>query len=206
MEVYARVVDGEIKEFPVAKIHIENRQHPFSWYVLCTFDTKPTVTEFEYARQIPKVTSQGGVNISWVVEKYTLDQLLSRLPVAETEGPVRRGSQRPVEAPTEALITKIKELAVNRAQDMLDKFAGTKGYGTPPGGPGSLESAISYIGDKNAEWAADGTFCKNLRSDFWTAVYQYFNDVIATPQVKPWPNKWDDVVKHLPELKWPVAE
>lgn len=204
MDLYARVVNGKIVEFPVYLVHIENRHHPLSWYVKCTVDEKPVVPEFAYARQVPTVTETGGVNISWVIEHYTLDQLLSQLPETESENTPRRGPKRPSTPPTEALINKIKELALARAQTMLDTFAGTKGYGTPPGGPGSLESAISYIGDKNPLWDADGKFCKSLRSDFWTTLYQYFADVTATPQVKPWPNRWADVVTNLPALTWPV--
>lgn len=205
MDLYARVVDGKIQEFPVYLIHIENRHHPLSWYVKCTVDEKPAVGEFSYARQVPSVTETGGVNIAWVVEQYTLDQLLSRLPVVEKEGAPRRGPQRPVEAPTESLINKIKELAIERAQTVLDTFAGTKGYGTPPGGPKSLESAISFKGSKVPEWVADAAYCESLRDDFWVTLFKYFDDVTATPQAKPWPNRWTDIMAIMPEMKWPVV-
>lgn len=204
-EVYARLKDGVIVEYPVAKIHIENRHHPMSWYVLCTFADKPSIAEFEYLRQVPKVTETNGVHIEWVVEKYNLDQLLSRLPVVQAEGGPRRGSQRPVEIPTESLINKIKELAIERAQTVLDAFAGTKGYGTPPGGPKSLESAISFKGSKIPEWAADAAYCENLRDDFWVDLFAYFDAVTATPQTKPWPTRWLDIVAAMPEMKWPTV-
>ena len=204
-ELYARVKDGKIVEFPVMKLHIENRGHPLSWYVLCNVANKPSTEEFQYVRQVPTLNAEGGVDVTWGVQSYTLDQLLNRLPVVQQEGaPRRNGPVRP--APTEALINRIKELATERVQSLLDQFAGSRGYGTPVGGPGSLESAISYIGDKNAAWAADGTFCKNLRSDVWSALFQYFSDVTASPQVQPWPADWQTIKSKLPALTWPAAE
>jgi hypothetical protein len=202
MEIFARVVDGKIVEYPVMKTHIENRGHPINWYVLCKVAEKPATDELSYARQKVVLDTNGGVTVTWSVESYGLDALLSRLPSNEPE---RNRRPEPKKAdPSAALINRIKELTTQRVQETLDGFAGTRGYGTPVGGAGALESAITYIGDTNASWDADGTYCKTIRSAMWTALFAYFTDVVATPQVQPWPNSWKDIAVKLPVPVWPV--
>ena len=56
------------------------------------------------------------------------------------------------------------EISINKYMDI---FAGTWGYGIPPGSDGSLDKAISYIGDSNVLWNNEAVALKTYRSHVW---------------------------------------
>lgn len=203
--IYARVKDGKITEYPVTMEQIKARGLPQSWYVECTIDDKPIIDELTYAYQVPVITDNNGVRVTWKTSPITLDRLLNMLPfnseTNENENPLIKlpTSRRRIKSnnpPTPAMVAMIKKLTEERIQTSLDNFAKLKGYD-------SIERAISYIGDKNETWDSEGKFCRDIRSDTWTQLQQYFSDVTATPQVKPYPNRWEDITKNLPKLEWP---
>lgn len=199
MDLYARVKDGKIVEYPVYLEHIKARGLPESWFVKCEIEPQPTTDIFSYAVQEPRVVNSTQVVVGWKVSALGLEQLLSRLPLnPDSPKNNRRPNRRVVnEQPSEAMVAKIKTMVEDRVQALLDSFALTRGYAT-------LERAVSYIGDKNVKWNAEGIFCRDLRSDTWTQLQVYFTEVTATPQVKPWPNTWQDIANNLPKLQWPA--
>lgn len=201
METYARVRDGSIVEYPVFLEQIKARGIPESWFVKCVIEEKPETDAFSYAVQEPRVVDAKTVIVGWKISSLNLDQLLARLPTnPNSKKTDRRSLRRTItEQPSVVMITKIKTLVEDRVQSMLDDFAQTRGYAT-------LERAVSYIGDKNSKWNAEAVFCRDLRSDTWTQLQAYFDEVTATPQTKPWPNQWQDILDNLPKFAWPVEE
>lgn len=199
MDIFARVKDGKIVEYPVYAEHIKARGLPVTWFVKCQVEEQPAVDEFSYAVQVPQLVNETEVVVSWKICTYQLEQLLMRLPVSLEAGRGERRNPRTRlnESPTETMIAKIKQLAEDRIEDLLDAFAQTRGYK-------DLERAVSYIGDKNPKWDAEGTYCRDVRSDTWVQLQAYFADVTATPQVKPWPNTWRDIVANIPTPTWPA--
>lgn len=195
---YAKVKDGKIVEYPVYIEQIKARGLPETWYTKCTVDPKPETDDFTYAYQVPVIQDTGGVRVTWKTDALSLESLLRMLPInpdsprAKTPRQPNKENNKP---PSEAMITKIKALTEDRVQAELDKFANQRGYS-------DMERAISYIGDKNLTWSKEGKLCRDLRSDTWVALQAYFNDVTATPQVKPYPNTWRDIAVNLPALTW----
>lgn len=200
MDLYARVIDGAIVEYPIYLEHIKARGLPEFWFVKCDLEEKPQLDEFSYAVQVPRVENPTKVVIGWKIQQFGLEQLLRKLPTnPDTQSPRRRPVNLTVtEPPSEAMIAKIKTLTEEYVEAQLDRFAQSRGYK-------DIERAVSYIGDKNPTWDAEGKFCRDLRSDTWTQLQAYFSDVIATPQVKPWPNSWHDIAPNLPAMAWPVV-
>jgi hypothetical protein len=199
MDLYARVINGEIVEYPIYLEHIKARGLPEFWFTKCETEEKPSVDEFSYAIQVPRVVDETRVVLGWTIQPMSLEQLLRKLPTNVEAQQQARRPIRPIvtDLPSEALIAKIRTLTEDHVEALLNTFAQTRGYK-------DLERAITYIGDKNPVWDAEGKFCRDLRSDTWVQLQTYFGEVIATPQVKPWPNSWRDIASNLPPLVWPV--
>lgn len=199
MDIYARVIGGKVVEFPVYPAVITARGQTPAMYAKCEFDAEPELTEFQYVETTKTVAEDGSVKVSFVVKDKSLDALLSRFPDPNAPKAVQAAQK----APSDAFIAKVVALSKERIQQQLDTFAGTHDYGTPPGGPKSLESAISYAGSKNAVRAADAAYAHELRDDTWDAAEAYFKELTATPPTKPYPRRWGEIQAVLPTMKWP---
>lgn len=61
--IYARVVDGAVVEYPVSELHIRNRHEPLSKYTPVVFDQRPPENELYWLREI--VTPGDPVRVSY---------------------------------------------------------------------------------------------------------------------------------------------
>lgn len=200
MDIYARVEQGVIMEFPVYLTHIETRMHPIALYTKCNAGTPPSITELQFLKQAAVLAKDGTVSITYTAVDYPLESLLAKLPNDTLPKAVRDRQEKP----SVALLARIDALVRERVQSRLDSFVGTRGYGTPPGSLKSIETAISYIGSKNPIWDAEGRYAKELRETTWEAVDVYLSDIRAVPQLRPWPKTWQEIADALPAAMWPA--
>lgn len=193
-DLFARVEEGKIVEFPVYRLHIVNRAHPFSWYLPVQESEKPALPDFSRYEQTLTVYPDY-VGAVYTVVPLTLAELLAsirRRPSFFTPG----GTENPVpkyEEIDEALATHIKNEIANYGHAKLDEFAKTRGYNT-------LESLISYRGDPTASLATEAERGFLLRSQTWAALLGYF-EAIQT-DAKPVPTTLAEIDAVLPELTW----
>lgn len=94
---------------------------------------------------------------------------------------------RPFEAPTVAMYTA-------EIQGRLDAFARERGYD-------DMASLVTYAGDTDPLFAAEGDCGKKARSATWAAARTILADVTAGRRAIP---TIGDLLAELPELKWPV--
>jgi hypothetical protein len=78
-------------------------------------------------------------------------------------------------------------------QQRLDAFAQTRGYD-------SMERLITYAGDPDAQFSAEGTYGKTARSQQWAASRQIQQDVQAGRRPVP---TVAQVISELPAMAWP---
>lgn len=191
-KVYARIAGNEILEYPVTALHIQNRGEPLDWYTEVTYDPKPTIPTFHYAREIPRVVD-GKVRVSYQVEALTLSSLLRQInpidPLNPLSAPVDIANVDP-----EAINT-IKALTTQHVQQKLDAFALEKGYD-------NLLSATSYKDSSVVQFSTEATIAIQLRDQVWGALYTYFDAVVAGTQ--PVPATIADIEAQLPAFTWPA--
>jgi len=87
----------------------------------------------------------------------------------------------------------IAEVATQLAMDM---FAGTWGYGHPPGSTGSIDQGISYIDDPNILWNNEAIALKNYRSQVWT--WFVAKEASITANTLPRPVNIEDFLIDMP--------
>jgi hypothetical protein len=100
-----------------------------------------------------------------------------------------------------AALTDFQNMAVERAQIRLDKFAHSHGYGDKYGNNAIL-SACTYVNDPNPRFAAEGTYCVLVRSQTWAKLYQIHDQVVAG--TRPMPSSFEEIEAELPVLIWPA--
>lgn len=171
IDVYARVVDGVIIEYPVFEIHILNRAEPFEWYTKVSFGPKPVVPEFYNLTETPTYNQvTGEVIIVYGTEPKNIAQVLGELAI-RGETP-----QDPVTAPLigdipQATIERVIYLGKGYVQARLDQFALTKGYD-------DIKSAVTYADSTDPVFAAEGARARALRDLTWRAFYTYVPKVL----------------------------
>lgn len=103
----------------------------------------------------------------------------------------------------EATLTEIQQYLRARAvpmftdaiQQRLDDFARTRNYD-------DIKSAVSYAGDPDPVFSAEGQACRNLRSATWRAAHNILAQVQAG--TRPMPQSIADIEADLPALVWPA--
>ena len=59
------------------------------------------------------------------------------------------------------------ELGETAVQQAMDTFAGSWGYGNPPGAVGSITQALTYMNSTNPQWKAEATALNIWRDAVW---------------------------------------
>lgn len=110
-------------------------------------------------------------------------ELLARLP---EDHPLRMKFGVAAQSPE-----TIQAILVSAVQAKLDQDAKALGYD-------SIFTAITYVGDSNPKFAAEGLAFKNWRSAVWTYCYQALADVQAGTRTVP---TAEELVAELPVLQ-----
>jgi hypothetical protein len=203
-KVYARIENGEIKEYPVFAVHILNRAHPFDWYTEVHFDAQPEVPEFHRLKEtlsmLPDLsTGKYIVRATYSIEAISLAELLSSLrKPAEGEGAMPgQLSDVPMDIADvpPAMVDRVAYLATFLAQEKMDQFAQTRNYE-------NINTAIGYFNSGVPKFQQEAAYCNSMRDSVWVSFYQYLSDVLSA--VKPVPTQVSDIEAILPPMVWPT--
>lgn len=95
--------------------------------------------------------------------------------------------------PPEEIAAALKAQVAEAVQRHLDVAVAERNYT-------SAASAVSYVGDPNPQWDAEGRAVLAWRSAVWTACYAALDAVLAGDRLPLTP---EDMVAELPPLVWP---
>lgn len=199
LDLFARVVDGEIKEYPVCRLHIQNRAQPISWYTPVVEAVKPEVPKFHYT--VEKLTvGENEVVQSFEVVPYTLQELLSNLRI-NTSG-VGVADDRPIiESVDPELVAQIMQLISDYVTDRLSDFAATRQYGSKAKNIDPFISAATYVSSKNEKYRLESNYLLDTRDAIWANLEVYQAGVLSG--TTPVPISIDEIDALIPELVWP---
>lgn len=193
-EIYCRVVDGVVIEYPVYALHIRNRAHPFSMYTKVVFTTKPSLPDFAFYTEKLELVN-GTPLVTYGIAYKTLQTVLNELH--QTNGapplPGEEPTPKPIEEVPLVTMGRVVELSKELVQNRLDNWARTKEYD-------GILSATSYVSSTNPNRAAEGTKAVLNRDQTWDAMYAYMDKV--TGKTVPVPMKESEILEQLPELTW----
>ncbi len=79
-------------------------------------------------------------------------------------------------------------------ENVLDSFARTKGYN-------SIHSAASYKGSSVASFNTEGTYCFDMRDQYWSIASSILADVDAGNRSMPY--DYAEIASEFPALTWP---
>lgn len=198
LDLFARVKDGAIVEFPVYRLHIHNRAHPLSWYTPVIESPKPELPPFHYYDQQLTV-AVGHVKATYSVKAYTLAELLSQL---RPFSPIPGEPLPPVPAIADldpALVARIYGLASDYLTDKLVAFAATRNYGTPT--VDAFTSLLTYLTSTVAKFKAEAERGQLLRDTAWSNMIAYFDQVMAG--TLPVPTSISTIDALIPQMTWP---
>lgn len=193
LEVYARVEDRRIVEYPVYGIHITNRAHPFEWYQKVIFNPKPATPEFHYLQEVPILQINNEVHVTYVPVAMTLRDLLAVIYPQTVAGDNVEVEAVAISTIDENLVNRIVELVRQHVQRLLDDFAKQRGYD-------SIVSAVSYANSSVQQFANEGQRALQKRDEAWTNMYAYIAEVKAGS--KPVPKTIAEIEAELPALTW----
>ena len=198
LDVFGRVKNGKIIEYPVYRLHIKNRAHPLSWYTPVIEKAKPELPAFNCYTQAVEV-KDGFIELSYSVRPYTLQELLSQLRIMPSgEDPEAQPTAVSVADVDAAMIQQIYGLASNYVTDQLVAFAATRGYGTA--GVDAFTSLMTYADSQIEKFRVEALRGKSLRDQAWANMLTYFSKV--TSGEVPIPTSMEDIDVLIPELTW----
>lgn len=95
--------------------------------------------------------------------------------------------------PPEEIAATLKAQVADAVQRHLDAAVAERNYA-------SASAAVSYVGDPNPQWNAEGRAIRDWRSAVWTACFAALDAVLAgeRPPLMP-----EEMVAELPPLVWP---
>lgn len=193
LEVYARVENRQIVEYPVYHLHIVNRAHPFEWYQKVIFDQKPITPDFHYLQEVPVLQINNEVHVTYVPVAMTLRDLLAIIYPQTIAGDNQEIEAIDISTVDEKLINRIVELVRQHVQKLLDAFAQQRGYD-------GIVSAVSYANSSVQQFANEGQRALQKRDEAWTNMYAYIAEVKAGS--KPVPKSVSEIEAELPALTW----
>jgi hypothetical protein len=189
-QVFARVQNNAITEFPVMGLHITNRAHPVEWYQEVVYEPKPAIDNFHYLAESAYLDANQVVKVQYTIEPIGLEQMLSRnVDRTDPEKLVALSIAKFDEAEMNRIIWLVTEYVQLR----LDNFAKLKGYS-------GILSAISYTNSTVLYFASDSIITNKARDETWTALYKYLDDIKA--ELEPVPMIVQEIEKVLPVLSW----
>lgn len=194
-EIYCRVENGVIIEYPVYAVHIRNRSHPFDMYTKVAFANKPELPPF--AVYTSKIEMTAGIPlVTYGIEYKSLQTILNEIH-NNTGAPLLPGETAPAAVEFQdipaATVARVVELAKKLADEHMTAWAKTREYD-------DIVSVATYATSKNTARAAEGQKAVDNRDAVWDAYYNYLGKVIA--KVVPVPRTIAEISAQLPTLEW----
>jgi hypothetical protein len=198
-QVYARVVEGRIAEYPVYEIHIKNRAHPMDWYTPVIYLQKPTYDDrFESIREELQITGKHVV-ASYVVGQMSVDAILNKLFYPNGRHNIANPTEEiqpeniTIATIDPFLLNKVAQKASVEVGETLDAFVKERNYD-------DVRSCVSYTNSSNPQFKAEADRVIVLRDQTYSALYAYLADVTAG--TVPLPKSSQDFKQGLPALTW----
>ncbi len=195
-QIYARIENGQIVEYPVYSEIITARGDPFSLYTKVSPSSLPNYSQYQQLDQEPRVINDQ-VFMQYSVIDTPFESLLVQAWGVDTYEDIATATTAPTVSALPVALTKaIQDSATNIVQNILDNFAKTKGYS-------GIASAASYFNSTIATFASEGNAAIYCRDLTWSRLYNYLNQV--TSGAVPFVSSFDDILKKLPVLSWAPA-
>lgn len=196
LDLFAKVVNGVITEFPVYRSYIGNRGEPTDWYIRVEDLPKPTdVPRFHYLAQ-NVYFKDGRVFREFVVTPTSLKDLLASLVVKSSDGVAKAADIHSLDAET---IQRVYNLVSDYVTQKFSDWAKTRGYGI--GATDSFVSLSTYAFSANTKLQGEAKQALALRDTAWANLLAYFGDV--STGTKPVPMTLAEIDALIPPMKWP---
>lgn len=192
LDLFARVVDGKVVEYPVYRIHIKNRAHPLSFYTPVVKTEAPAPDQFGTVDESLEVRPDA-VHVVYTKRPLTLAEILHTFQVQNLEDPMAPMTAKLISEIDPATVQHVYSLAGDYVSVKLDEFARTKQYNDFIHLTGYRYSAIP-------SFAAEAMRGYTLRDQIWANLLNYFTQV--TTGAVPAPTSIADVDALIPAMTW----
>lgn len=192
LDLFARVVDGKVVEYPVYRIHIKNRAHPLSFYTPVVKTEAPAPDQFGTVDESLEVRPDS-VHVVYIKRPLTLAEILRTFQVQNPEDPMAPMTAKSIYEIDPATVQHVYSLAGDYVSVRLDEFARTKQYKDFIHLTGYRYSAIP-------SFAAEAMRGYTLRDQIWANLLNYFTQV--TTGAVPVPTSIADVDALIPAMTW----
>lgn len=193
LDVFARVTDGKVVEYPVYRIHIRNRAHPLSYYHRVVDAGAPAPDEFGTVDQTLEVHPDNTVHVVYTKRPLTLAEILRTFQAQNPEDPMAPMAAKSISDIDPATVQHVYSLAGDYVSVKLDEFARTKRYNDFIHLTGYRYSAIP-------SFTAEAMRGYTLRDQIWSNLLNYFTQV--TTGAVPVPTSIADVDALIPAMTW----
>ena len=190
--IFARIVNNRIVQFPVTVDQINERDTPTDLYYRCFFpDIHPEVRLHEKVVYTPRLVGEA-VYVFESVETRSTDEMFDYLyGTAGEQTPT--GLVLSPSKVTDELYLAFVEVVKHRVQKEMDVFARTREYD-------DVKSACDYVNSVIPTYKAEAQRCIYLRDMTWSQLFNYLNTVRAGSL--PLPQKWEDIAAYIPPFTW----
>lgn len=185
-EIYAKIEDGVITQYPLTLADINNTNESNNTYYYCYPNAKPTFNALIERLVDTPILLGSVVIINYSVERKTLDELFAQIGLGDGQGITI--NQVPPEM-LEAVVILTKE----KAQRKLDEFAQTRGYD-------DMKSVCTYVDSQIPQYQQEASRAIYIRDLTWSNLYTYLNGILSG--TTPLPSSCSDIEAVLPAMTW----
>ncbi len=185
-EIYAKVEDGIITQYPLTLADINNANESTNTYYYCYPNVKPAFNALIERLVDSPVLLGSIVIINYTTERKTLDELFAEIGLGDGQGITI--NQVPPEL-LEAVVILTKE----KVQRKLDEFAQTRGYD-------DMKSVCTYVDSQIPQYQLEAQRAIYIRDLTWSNLYMYLNGILSG--ATPLPSSCTDIEAVLPAMTW----
>lgn len=193
LDLFARVKEGKIIEFPVYRLHIKNRAHPIDWYTpVKEIGKEETLPPFSYQQRTVELV---GVEViaTYTTKEYSLAELLNQLNRGMDPVLGREVQAPKIEELDPALVAQVYKLTSEYATSKLNAFAQERGYD-------NIYTLCDYRDSMFDKFRIEGLRGYQLRDQVWIALTTYFEEV--QNGTKPVPVSISEIDAVFPAMTW----
>ena len=193
LDLFARVKEGKIIEFPVYRLHIKNRAHPIDWYTpVKEIGKEETLPPFSYQQRTVELV---GVEViaTYTTKEYSLAELLNQLNRGMDPVLGREVQAPKIEELDPALVAQVYKLTSEYATSKLNAFAQERGYD-------DIYTLCDYRDSMFDKFRIEGLRGYQLRDQVWIALTTYFEEV--QNGTKPVPVSISEIDAVFPAMTW----
>lgn len=191
-KTYAKVHDNGYIEFPVYLQHIAARNQSVSDYQEVIFGRKPELPMFyEYVSDL--YVYDGQVRHDYIVRPTSLNSLLNGINQSNLSNLTLDPVDIFFSSIDPLLAARIQKLAGDYLDEQLNQFVAERGFK-------SIESAVTYADDVNPVLATSGARAKAVRSEVYTIMRSYLENIVNN--TNPIPKSIKEIDDVIPPMTW----